>query len=90
MFNNKWDKLGEKIDSKILAKKRRLIRDKFNANNSVPVVFDSSFVEDTIEGSSGGWYTKGGSPIRFPSAYSKKGRSNMVYKRSSLIIKAKG
>ena len=89
MFSNIPDNLGEKINSKILSRKRRLLREKFGVANNVPVIFDDNVQEPTIEGSRGGWYTKAGIPIRFPNAYAKKGRSNMVYKRSTLLIKSR-
>jgi len=88
MLGNKWEKLGSKIDSKILSSKRRLIREKFGVSNSVPVIFEENIEKPTLEGYQGGWYTKGGKKIRFPSAYSKIGMSNMVYKRSTLLIRA--
>ena len=88
MLGNKWEKLGSKIDSKILSRKRRLIREKFGVSNSVPVIFEENIEKPTIEGYRGGWYTKGGARIRYPSAYSKKGMSNMVYKKSTFLIKA--
>jgi hypothetical protein len=31
----------------------------------------------------GGWYTRGGTPITHPSAYGKKGWSNMIYVAAS-------
>lgn len=34
-------------------------------------------------GEPGGWFTRGGKPIRYPSAYSKVGFSNMVYQCST-------
>lgn len=88
MTGNKWGKLGHKIDAKLLSRKRRLIREKFGVPNSVPVIFDENIKESVLEGCRGGWYTKGGTRIRFPSAYSKIGMSNMVYKKSTLLIKA--
>lgn len=76
-----WIKLAERL----IAKKRTKIRLQFNVPNNVPV-YEEDVPEPKIVGSRGGWFTRGGKPIHFPSAYSKKGRSNMVYQCSTRTI----
>lgn len=78
-----WTKAAERED----AKDRTKIRSMFGVTVHVPIIEDEKFTEPTLDGTSGGWFTKGGSPIAYPSAYSKKGFSNMVYEGSSLTIR---
>jgi hypothetical protein len=78
-----WIKLADRED----AKDRTKIRAMFRATAHVPIIEDERFTEPTLDGKSGGWFTKGGSPIAYPSAYSKKGFGNMVYEGSSLTIR---
>lgn len=55
--------------------------------NSVSVLFvDKKNKTPEAFGSRGGWYTRGGTPINHPSAYSSKGWSNMVYRTCERMI----
>lgn len=83
--NNGWSKLGEKLDTRHKQTARHLLRSLIGVSNNVPIVVED-VTEPKLTGSYGGWFTKGGDPIRHPSAYAKRGRSNMVYKRSTLKI----
>lgn len=83
--NNGWSKLGEKIDTRHKQTSRRLLRNLIGVSNNVPIVV-GDVAEPRLTGSYGGWFTKGGSIIHYPSAYAKRGRSNMVYRRSTLKI----
>lgn len=49
------------------------------------VVVDGAEAPHT-EGERGGWYTRGGTPIVHPGAYSRKGWSNMDYHCSTLHV----
>jgi len=71
---------------KIKRQKRTKFRSLFNVSSHVPVIEDGSVDKPSIFGECGGWYTKGGIPISHPSAYSKKGWSNMLYIRSTKHI----
>ena len=63
---------------------RKNIGDK--SNRPVEII-PQSFQSPVWDGESYGWETKGGSVIHYPSAYSKVGWSNMVYKHSTLKIR---
>ena len=67
---------------------RQKIRRSFGIKyTGVPVyVIPGSVQQPVLSGNKGGWYTSGGTPIVYPSAYSKKGWSNMVYKNSTRSI----
>ena len=80
-----WVKLGEKLDEQVQVKKRQEIRRKFGATVHVPIVL-AEVDKPTIDGSYGGWFTKGGTPISHPSAYSRSGWSNMTYECSTRRI----
>jgi hypothetical protein len=54
--------------------------------NFVPITFIDNNDPPRLTGESGGHFTKGGSPISYPSTYSKIGWSNMVYRASTLHI----
>lgn len=77
-----WLSIAERED----AKDRTKIRAIFRVTAHVPIIEDN-VDKPTLDGESGGWFTKGGTPISHPSAYSKKDFSNMVYERSSLTIR---
>jgi hypothetical protein len=66
-----------------LAQYRTWIRSQIWRNptrsNSVPVVLVPGDQAPILTGESGGYYTIGGTPIRHPSAYAKRGWSNMQY-----------
>ena len=51
--------------------------------NNIPVVVIPGTDKPELTGESGGWFTRGGTPIDHPSAYSRRGWSNMVYQRST-------
>ena len=56
-------------------------------NRGVPVkIAQWSNMEPRIYGEKGGHFTRGGSKIWHPSAYSRKGWSNMVYHCSTRFI----
>lgn len=82
MTEMSWLSIAERED----AKDRTKIRAMFNATAHVPIIEDD-VDKPTLDGKSGGWFTKGGTPISHPSVYSKKGFSDMVYEGSSLTIR---
>lgn len=49
-------------------------------NHSVPVYIVDDTHGPVATGESGGWYTRGGRPIRSPGAYARVGWSNMEYR----------
>jgi len=51
-----------------------------------PIKIIESSDNPKLVGSSWGWYTRGGSYIRYPSGYARKGRSNMIYSPSTKKI----
>ena len=53
---------------------------------SIPVELIKGYYEPFIIGEAGGHFTRGGNKIRYPSAYSKKGCSNMIYRTSTRKI----
>lgn len=77
-----WANTGERADAKIRTK----IREKFGAPNNVPVI-EADVICPMLIGESGGFFTKGGTRISHPSAYAKKGFSNMCYICSTYVIK---
>jgi hypothetical protein len=56
-----WIKLADRED----AKDRTKIRAMFRTTAHVPIIEDERFTEPTLDGKSGGWFTKGGSPITY-------------------------
>lgn len=58
---------------------RRQVRRIANADNNLPVVVVPGNAAPTRKGSSYHWETRGGTRIMHPSAYSRKGWSNIVY-----------
>jgi hypothetical protein len=80
-----WIKLGERLDEEVKRKERVKYRQMFGVGNHVPVV-EADVDKPTLTGRIGGWRTKGGTPIQYPSAYSKKGWGNMMYFASTLQI----
>jgi hypothetical protein len=71
--------LNPRLDQRVAA------RSVFGCWRNVPVVF-GDVAEPTISGKRGGWFTRGGTPVRHPSAYAKRGWSNLVYRRDSRVI----
>jgi hypothetical protein len=66
---------------------RRQIRGIFDASNHVPVkVLPGGALAPRLLGKRGGHFTRGGSRISHPSAYGRKGWSNMVYHCSTQRI----
>lgn len=66
---------------------RQSIRNHFGVWTNVPVIVDKGeSYPPILVGGYGGYYTRGGRPIYHPTAYSKKGWSNMVYQCSTLKI----
>jgi len=86
MISNNWTKLAERIDSLAARSLRTAARSLFNASNAVPVTVSADVTEPTIHGNRGGHFTRGGDRIHSPSAYSRFGWSNMVYRSSTLEI----
>lgn len=80
-----WVSTAERIDARERRSTRTLIRGMFNVSNHVPVI-EGPVDKPILEGKSGGWYTKGGTRISHPSAYCKRGWSNMNYICSTLKI----
>jgi len=60
-------------------------RNLFGCGNNVPVVF-GDIPAPQLTGRAGGHFTKGGTRVRHPNAYSRKGWSNIDYKRDTRII----
>jgi len=54
--------------------------------SSIPVEFVDGNAPPRVLGTSGTWCTKGGTPIRYPSAYRKRGWSNAQYSGSTRRI----
>lgn len=54
--------------------------------DNVSVVMVPGDCEPSQAGRNGHYRTRGGSYIRFPSAYSRKGRGDMVYHASTRIV----
>jgi hypothetical protein len=52
-------------------------------SNAIPVVVVAGKQPPKLEGEAGGHYTKGGTPVRHPSAYSRKGWSSLEYRSST-------
>lgn len=52
---------------------------------NIPVIVVSGYGL-TLKGKKGGHYTKGGTPVSHPSAYAKRGWSNLIYQKSTLCI----
>jgi hypothetical protein len=73
-----------------MSKKRRScyapVREAAGAHKSCPVVLEPGNGPPRLAGHGFCWRTKSGDYIRHPSAYSKVGRSNMVYHGSTLRV----
>lgn len=73
---------------------RRILREETaRVGNNVPVYVepapkkkDGELARWTCYGERGGWHTKGGARILYPSAYSKSGWSNMVYQTDDRVL----
>lgn len=85
MFNN-WTKTAERIDQAEQRKERSRVRAFFGVSNAVPVIESPEVSKPELTGERGGFFTRGGSRISHPSAYSRKGFSNMVYHCSTRMI----
>lgn len=71
------------------SKQRTFVREQVGEGKTtcIPVfVIPASYQKPVLSGSRGGFFTSGGTRISHPSAYSKKGWSNMIYHRSTLSI----
>lgn len=53
---------------------------------SVPVRVIDGRLAPRLVGRRGGHFTRGGTPIRYPNAYARRGRSNMIYRTSTRRI----
>lgn len=78
-----WTKLGTRLDAAIDARIRKICG---VSNNRVGIVRISGDSGPTITGQRGGHFTKGGDRIAHPSAYCRRGWSNMVYCCDSRVI----
>ena len=78
-----WTKLGKRIDAAIDARLRKSCR---VSNNRVPIVRITGDSGPTITGEPGGHFTKGGDRIAHPTAYSRRGWSNIVYACDTRVI----
>jgi hypothetical protein len=65
---------------------KRLCRILTNSRYNMPVDVVSGEQSPRVTGQGYRYETRGGSPIFYPSAYSKKGWSNMVYCNSTISI----
>jgi hypothetical protein len=59
----------------------------FSIRSNIPTEITSEGTKPFLDGHSAGWETNGGTWITYPSAYSKKGWSNMNYCHSTRHIK---
>jgi len=78
-----WLNLGIRLDNQIDAKLRRQCA---VSNNQVRIVRITGDSPPVVTGSRGGHFTLGGTRINHPSAYSKRGWSNMVYHCDTRVI----
>jgi len=78
-----WLNLGTRLDNQIDAKLRRECGVHYHCVPIVRVTGDSAPV---VTGSRGGHFTLGGTRIAHPSAYSRRGWSNMVYRSDTRVI----
>lgn len=62
---------------------RRAVRIAADSENNLPVVVVSGAMEPTRKGRGFRYETRGGTVISHPSAYSRRGWSNMVYRCST-------
>jgi hypothetical protein len=85
MFNN-WTKTAERIERIEAQRERSRVRALFGVSSAVPVIESPEVSKPELTGSPGGFFTRGGSRIYYPSAYSRKGFSNMVYHCSTRMI----
>lgn len=81
-----WYQTGKKLDEMHTAKIRASLRAQFNVSVHVPVIESADVATVELTGRRGGWFTRGGTRIHSPSAYSRRGWSNMTYRRSSLRL----
>ena len=56
------------------------------AGSTCPIKLVDGFGAPVVTGATYHWTTRGGSPVRYPNAYAKKGWSNLVYHRSTIQI----
>lgn len=56
-------------------------------HRSIPVEIVAGNSPPKLTGCSYHWTTRGGTPVRHPSAYSRKGWSNLVYHHSTLCVR---
>lgn len=57
-----------------------------HAGAKFPVRILAGVSPPEVTGQYGGWETRGGTPVRYPSAYAKVGWSNLVYRCSSIQL----
>lgn len=81
-----WIKLGERIDSQILAAKKAKVRRELGMHSSTRIEESDDVTRPVVRGETYYWRTRGGSRIHHPSAYAKTGFGNMVYESSTLRI----
>ena len=73
------DKLEPSVQQRVAA---RIL---FGCGNNVPVVF-GDIPAPQLTGRKGGHFKKSGSRVKHPSAYARKGWSNLQYKTDNRII----
>jgi len=78
-----WTNLGTRLDNQIDAALRRACGVHYHCVPIVRIAGDSAPV---VTGSRGGYFTLGGTRINYPSAYSRRGFSNMVYRSDTRVI----
>ncbi len=79
------------LSKKQLQKIRANLRKRFGyrPTDAIPISFldkEGKDCEPELSGKSGGYFTKAGYKISKPSAYKKKGWSNMEYRKSTKVI----
>ena len=58
-----------------------------HAGAKFPVIVTAGNSAPFIAGEYGNWTTRGGTPVRYPSAYAKVGWSNLVYTCSTIDLR---
>lgn len=71
---------------KLPIKVKRVVRELANARCNMPVQVVAGDKQPTLAGEGYHWETNGGTRISHPSAYAKRGWSNMKYVASTLCV----
>jgi hypothetical protein len=85
-----WIALAERLENIDAQRFRTMVRNHFGESNNVPVIIIDGDSAPVLTGKRGGYFTRGGTRVDHPSAYSRKGWSNLVYRCSTLSITVGG